>query len=110
LWPQAAADAARRFLKAYIPFTYGQLPASAIPAASSALRAHIASNRPRVPRTIHHLHPRIASLFMEPARVQDAGTGWAASAAIDDGLERYPVVVKLGEIDGRWFVTTLLPP
>jgi hypothetical protein len=110
LWPPAAADAARRFLEAYLPFTYGQLPAREIPAASSALRARIASNRPRVPEAIHRLHPRVTNLLVEPARVQDAGAGWAASATVVDGLESYPVAVKLGEIDGRWIVTALLPP
>jgi hypothetical protein len=91
-----------------VPFTYGQLPASRIQAASSALRAHIAANPPHVPPAIHRLHPRITALHIEPAEIDDGGKGWAASATVKDGIETYVVTVKLGQTGGQWLATRLL--
>jgi hypothetical protein len=62
-----------------------------------------------VPPAIHKLHPRIAAVYIEPAQVDNAGAGWAASAAVVDGVERYTVTVKLGTAGGRWVVVALLP-
>lgn len=107
--PPQAQDAARRFLETYVPFTYAQLPVNRIQAATPELQAHIAANPPDVPPKIHRLHPRIIVLAIVPAQIVDASAGWAATSEVADGLETYRVTVKLGQLHGRWLVTTLLP-
>jgi hypothetical protein len=110
LWPQAARSAARRFLSTYLPFTYAQIPASKIRAATPALHARIASDPPDVPSPIRRLHPHISTLAIIPARIVNAGSGWAATATITDGQQRYQLTIKLGHAHGRWLVTGILTP
>ena len=110
LWPRAALSAARRFLRTYLPFTYGQLPAWAIRGAVPALRTRIAASPPEVPATIRRLHPRVTALTIIPARIMDAGAGWAATATVTDRLETYHVTVTLGQQHRRWLVTSILAP
>ena len=108
LWPSSARRAAWRFFATYVPFTYGQLPSRGIVAASSSLVARLAANPPEVPAAMHRLHPHITALDMIPARIIDAGAGWAATATITDGIETYQMTVKLDQPHGRWLVTGLL--
>jgi hypothetical protein len=110
LWPSAALSAARRFLRTYLPFTYGQLPARTIRGAVPALRTRIAASPPEVPATIRRLHPRVTALTIIPARIIDSGAGWAAIATVTDRLETYHVTVTLGQQHGRWLVTSILAP
>jgi hypothetical protein len=110
LWPRAALSAARRFLRTYLPFTYGQLPARTIRGAVPALRMRIAARPPEVPATIRRLHPRVTALTIIPARITDAGAGWAATATVSDRQETYHVTVTLARQHGRWLVTALLAP
>jgi hypothetical protein len=110
LWPRAALNAAERFLHTYLPFTYGQLPASAIAGATPMLRARIAANPPAVPAAIRRLHPTVTALTIIAARIADAGTGWAATATVSDRRESYQVTVKLGQQHGRWLVTSIVAP
>jgi hypothetical protein len=110
LWPRAALTTARRFLNTYLRFTYGQLPARTIRGAAPALRTRIAASPPQVPATIRHLHPRVTALTIIPARIIDAGAGWAATATVSDRHETYPVTVTLGQQHGRWLVTAILAP
>jgi hypothetical protein len=92
----------------YLPFTYSQLPATKIQAAAPRLHAHLAANPPEVPQAIHHLHPRVTALAIIPARIADAGEGWAATVTVTDGLESYDITVKLAQLHRRWLVTTVL--
>jgi hypothetical protein len=110
LWPTAARSGARRFLSTYLPFTYAQIPASKIQAATPALHARIASDPPDVPSPIRRLHPQITALAIIPARIVNPGSGWAATATITDGQQRYQVTIKLGHAHGRWLVTAILTP
>jgi hypothetical protein len=110
LWPQAARSAARRFLSTYLPFTYAQIRASKIQAATPTLHIRIASDPPDVPSPIRRLHPQITALTIIPARIVNAGSGWAATATITDGQQRYQVTIKLGHAHGRWLVTGILTP
>jgi hypothetical protein len=110
LWPRGALSAARRFLRTYLPFTYGQLPARAIQAAAPSLRARIAANPPQVPAAIRRLRPRVTALAIIPARIIDAGARWAATATVSDRQETYHVIVTLDQQHGHWLVTAILTP
>lgn len=110
LWPPAALTAARRFLRTYLPFSYRQLGAGAIQAVTPRLRARIAANPPGVPATIRRLRPRVTALTIIPARIIDAGAGWATTATVTDRHETYHVTVTLGQQHGRWLVTSILAP
>jgi hypothetical protein len=110
LWPRGALTAARRFLRTYLPFTYGQLGAGAIQAVTPRLRARIAADPPGVPAPIRRLHPRVTALTIIRARIIDAGAGWAATAIVTDRQQTYHVTVTLGQQHGRWLVTSILAP
>jgi hypothetical protein len=110
LWPQAAQVAARSFLATYVPFTYAQLPASKIRADDPQLQAQIAANPPGVPEWVDRLHPDISTPAIVPARLADAGAGWAATVIVTDGLERYQISVKIALRQRRWLVTSILSP
>jgi hypothetical protein len=110
LWPTAADHAARRFVTTYLRFTYAQLRASKIQAVAPELRAHVAANPPEVPEQVHRLHPRVTTLAIIPARIADAGSGWAATATVTDGLESYQITVNLALRQRRWLVTAILAP
>jgi hypothetical protein len=45
-----------------------------------------------------------------PARIVDAGAGWAATATVSDRQEVYHVTVTLDQQHGRWLVTAILAP
>ena len=110
LWPRGALNAARRFLSTYLPFTYGQIPARAIRSAVPALRTRIASNPLAVSATVRRLHPQVTALTIIPARIIDAGAGWAATATVTDRHETYQVTVTLDQQHGQWLVTSILAP
>jgi hypothetical protein len=109
-WPTGADDAARRFVMTYLSFTYAQLPARKIQAVVPELQAQIAANPPKVPAQVHRLHPRVTTLAIIPARIADAGTGWAATATVTDGLESYQIAVKVAARQRRWLATAILAP
>jgi hypothetical protein len=109
-WPEAAQDAARSFLATYVPFTYAQLAANKIRADDEQLQAHIAANPPEVPAWVHRLHPKVSTLAIIPARLADAGAGWAATVTVTDGMESYQVSVKIAPRPQRWLVTSILTP
>jgi hypothetical protein len=108
LWPTGADRAARQFVTTYLRFTYAQLPPRKIQAATPQLQAHIAANPPEVPEQIHRLRPRVIMLAIIPARIADAGAGWAATATVTDGLESYQITVNLGSRQRRWLATAIL--
>jgi hypothetical protein len=110
LWPAAADHAARQFVTTYLRFTYAQLPASKIQAVAPQLQAHIAANPPEVPEQIHRLRPRVTTLAIIPARIADAGAGWAATVTVTDGLESYQITVNLAPRQRRWLATAILAP
>jgi hypothetical protein len=91
-----------------VPFTYAQLPASKIRADDPQLQAHIAANAPEVPEWVHRLHPEVSTLAVIPARLADAGAGWAATVTVTDGLESYQISVKIAPRARRWLVTAIL--
>lgn len=106
-WPRGAQKPARRFLNTYLRFTYGQLPARDIAGATPQLRARLAANPPAVPAATRRLRSHITALALIPARIADAGPGWAATATVTDRQETYQVTVKLGRRHGRWLITAI---
>jgi hypothetical protein len=82
--------AARRFLAGYLPYSYGRGDAADIEAVAPELRRQLASERPRVPRSVARRRPRVVLLQAEGAGV---------TALVSDGRRRY--AVELTVEDGR---------
>src|SRR4051794_23479414 len=59
---RAALAAARRFLAGYLPYSYGQAPASRIVAATAPLARALRRHPPRVPASTRRLAPRLVAL------------------------------------------------
>ena len=97
--PDAARDTAITFTTDYLAYTYGHARAGQLRGVTSALRAALATNPPRVPPTVRALDPRIASLALSPD-----GKGWLASANVTDGQNTYQVISILGRVHGSWRV------
>jgi hypothetical protein len=100
--PAAARRAALAFTNSYLNYTYGHATANQLRDLTPELRATITANPPRVPATIHALHPRIATLALTPHR-----PGWQADANITDGQDTYQVISLAGRIHGEWLVVAL---
>jgi hypothetical protein len=99
--PEGVERAARRFLRAYLPFVYGRGPARAIQPATAALRARLARSRVRVPPAARRRYPRVVALRLRAA----AAGRFAVSARIEDGGQaRYPIELVAARRDGRWRV------
>lgn len=98
-----AKRTARRFLAGYLPYSYGQGPASAISGASPALRRRLASERPRVPAQVRARHPRVRLVQTEGATARDA----RLTALVSDGRRRYTVRLALARTTGGWTVTAV---
>jgi hypothetical protein len=100
--PDAARDTAMTFTNGYLAYTYGHAGAAQLRDLSTGLRAALAANPPRVPRTVRALDPRIASLALSPD-----GRDWLASANVTDGQSTYQVISILGRVHGSWRVMAL---
>ena len=100
--PAAARRAALAFTNSYLNYTYGHATANQLRDLTPELRATITANPPRVPATIHALHPRIATLALTPHR-----PGWQADANITDGQNTYQVISLLDRFRDEWLVVAL---
>jgi hypothetical protein len=88
----AAKRAARSFLAAYLPYSYGQRSAAArLPAASASLVRRLRRDRPRVPRDVRRREPRVVLLHADGAGPTQAGV----VALIGDGARRYSLPLEL---------------
>ncbi len=97
----AAKRATRRFLRDYLPYTYGRRSANQIALASSDLRERLTTHRPRVPA---RERDRRADVVL----VQANGVGRVRAgmiALIDDGARRYTVALELTRRRSGWLVT-----
>jgi len=100
--PAAARRAALAFTNSYLDYTYGHATAKQLRDLSRELRAAITANPPRVPATIHALHPRIATLALTPHHPD-----WLADANVTDGQDTYQVISLVGRIHSEWLVVAL---
>jgi len=100
--PAAARRAALAFTDSYLDYTYGHAAASQLHDVTPELRAAITTHPPRVPATIHVLHPRIATVALTPHH-----PGWQADANVTDGQNTYQVTSLLDRLGGEWLVVTL---
>jgi hypothetical protein len=100
-----AEDAARLFLRSYLPWLYGQAPLRAITAATNGLLADLKAHPPRVPPTMQALRPKVAAIAM-----QRRGRGWQALPNISDGQETYELVLTIAQERGRWLVSNVNSP
>ena len=101
----AAENAARLFLRGYLPWLYGQAPLRAITAATSGLLADLKAHPPRIPATMQALRPKVAAIAM-----QRRGHGWQALPNISDGHETYELVLTVAQTRGRWLVSNVSSP
>jgi hypothetical protein len=100
-----ALDAARVFLRGYLPWLYAEGPLGAIHDATPGLLAYLKAHTPRVPLTIQGLHPRVAAIA-----VQRRGAVWQALPNITDGHETYELVLTLHFVEERWLVSAIANP
>ena len=101
----APENAARLFLRGYLPWLYGQAPLHSIDAATSGLLASLNAHMPRIPPTMQSLRPKVAAIAM-----QRHGHGWQALPNISDGHETYELVLTIAQTRGRWLVTNVSSP
>ena len=100
-----AQDAARLFLRGYLPWLYGHTPIRTITATTSELLADLKAPPPRVPPTMQSLRPKVAAIEM-----QRHGGGWQALPNVNDGHETYELVLTIAHTRGRWLVTNISSP
>jgi hypothetical protein len=98
---RAAKRAARRFLAGYLPYSYGQRRARAIPAASPTLERRLARERPRVPARERARRARV--ILVQADGVSGARAGVVALVA--DGARTYTVALELRRGRAGWRVT-----
>jgi hypothetical protein len=97
----AARRAAHRFLRDYLPYTYGRRSANQIALASSDLRQRLTMHRPRV--SARERNRRAHVVLVQPNGVGRVRAGMIA--LIDDGARRYTVALELTRRRSGWLVT-----
>ena len=100
-----AQEAARLFLRGYLPWLYGHALLRTIAAATSGLLAVLKARPPRIPPTMQTLRPKVAAIAME--RLCHA---WHALANVSDGRETYELVLTVDHSRGRWVVSNVNSP
>ena len=95
----AARHAAHRFLRDYLPYTYGRRSSNKIALASSDLRERLTTHRPRVPARERNRRTHV--VLVQPNGRVRAGM----IALIDDGARRYTVALELTRRRSGWLVT-----
>jgi hypothetical protein len=100
----SAEQVARRFLRLYLPYAYGQRPRPDVDAvADPRLARALARLRPRVPASVTGLRPQVTDLQSEAL----GGGRLEVAAFIEDGERRYPLPVRLARTDDGWRVVGL---
>ncbi|MBS0592025.1 MAG: hypothetical protein JSR84_01000 [Proteobacteria bacterium] len=104
---RAARDAARRFLRGFLPYSYRQLPAGRIEAIAPPLRRELTSSAPRVPPAYRQLRPRLLSLDLAVS-AGDVGIDFVAT--VDDGVHTYQLRLAVRPVlegEHGWLVTAV---
>lgn len=99
-----AKRAARRFLRGYLPYTYGRGGAARIRSVDPDLRASLAREPPRVPSSVaRKARPRVTTV-----QAESIGRGRASALAlVADGRRRYTVTLGLEREEGEWRVADI---
>ena len=100
---RSAKSAARRFLTGYLPYTYGEAPASRIRSSSSQLRKALADNPPRPPAG-ERRRARVDVLQADHGATADRVP---VLALVSDGKRHYSVRMTVERVDGSWRVTRI---
>jgi hypothetical protein len=101
---RGAATAARVFLRAYLPYSYGRGSADRIRSAAPPLVRALHDAPPRVPAAVARARPRLMSVLAEAAT---GDRDVLIVAAVDDGRRRYDVRLTVHHDAGRWAVTEI---
>ena len=99
-----AKRAARRFLRGYLPYTYGRGGAARIRSVDPDLRESLAREPPRVPPSVaRKARPRVTTV-----QAESIGRGRASALAlVADGRRRYTVTLGLEREEGGWRVADI---
>jgi hypothetical protein len=101
---RAAATAARVFLHAYLPYSYGRVDADRIRDAGRSLMRVLREAPPRVPPAVARARPRLVSVLAQAV----TGDGDVLIvAAVEDGRRRYDVRLTVHHGADRWIVTEI---
>src|SRR3954454_8923465 len=101
---RAAATAARVFLHAYLPYSYGRVDADRIRGAAPRLVRALHDAPPRAPAAVARARPRLVSVLAQAA----TGDGDVLIvAAVDDVRRRYDVRLTVHHGADRWIVTEI---
>ena len=101
---RAAATAARVFMHAYLPYSYGRAGAARVSGAAPLLVRALRGAPPRVPAAVARARPRLVTVRAEAAT---GDRDVLIVAAVDDGRRRYDVRLTVHHGAGRWFVTEI---
>ena len=101
----AAEQAARAFLRGYLPWLYAEGSLKAIADATRGLLSRLAASPPNVPPTMQRLHPRVDAIAMQ----RDHGS-WRALPSITDGHETYEIVLTIKHTSTVWQVSNVGVP
>jgi hypothetical protein len=96
----------RRFLAAYLPYSYGRGEVDDIGPMTPVLAVLLREKAPRPPRDADRRDPRVELVHLEYADATEAET----TALIDDGVIRYTLHVRLTRTGPhRWVITRVGP-
>ena len=98
-----AKRVARRFVRGYPPFSYGQARASAIVGATAQLRRRLAKARPRIPMKERRRRPRVVLVQSDSVTRVRA----RLLAFVRDGERRYTVPLELARTSAGWRVVSV---
>jgi hypothetical protein len=101
---RAAATAARVFMHAYLPYSYGRAGAARISGAAPPLVRALREAPPRVPAAVARARPRLVSVLAEAAT---GDRDVLIVAVVDDGQRRYDVRLTVHHAADRWVVTEI---
>jgi hypothetical protein len=101
---RAAATAARVFLHAYLPYSYGRVGADRIRGAARPVVGALREAPPRVAAAVARARPRLVSVLAQAAT---GDRDVLIVAAVDDGQRRYDVRLTVHHGADRWVVTEI---
>ncbi len=89
---RAVVRQARRFLRGYLPYLYGQGPARAVQGSTAMLRRRLEIARLRVSPAARKRRPRVVRVTADPL---DGGRWHVVATIADGGVAQYPIELLL---------------